>query len=166
MSRAPERGHVWEVYRSGRACRIAELVDTFQQLCERQVALKSDQANLRSDDAKLTYGAAQKLRRNTGWSQQIPFQKTLEDLLYDPERMSSGQRAILQLGYGPVRAQDRSIGLLQRVSTEAADSHFISLALILGWETIKCQTKAWKDSVCGVIVSLLTMGTKTQASAT
>src|SRR2546422_5831369 len=41
---------------------------------------------------------------------------------------------------------------------EAMDSHFISAALSLGWETSRCQIRAWNDSVCGVMVSGLITG--------
>ncbi len=33
---------------------------------------------------------------------------------------------------------------------EATDSHFISAALSLGWETSRCQIRAWNDSMCAV----------------
>src|SRR6267143_2678045 len=49
---------------------------------------------------------------------------------------------------------------------EAMDSHFISAALSLGWETSRCQIRAWNDSVCGVMVSGLITGIRTQASDT
>src|SRR3989442_7033726 len=45
---------------------------------------------------------------------------------------------------GPVQATDCS-------AAEATDSVFISAALSLGWETSRCQIRAWNDSVCGVI---------------
>ena len=46
----------------------------------------------------------------------------------------------------PVEATDCSV-------LGAADSHFMSAALSLGWETSRCQIRAWNDSVCGVTVS-------------
>lgn len=51
-------------------------------------------------------------------------------------------------------------------ATATADSHFISCTLSFGWDTSKCHSRAWKDSVCGVTVSGLTTGMRTQASAT
>ena len=58
-----------------------------------------------------------------------------------------------------VQATDGSVA-------EATDSHFISAALSLGWETSRCQIRAWNDSVCGVMVSGLITGIRTQTSDT
>lgn len=46
-----------------------------------------------------------------------------------------------------------------------ADSHFVCRVFSRGCETIRCQTTAWNDSVCGVTVSALTVGTTTHAAA-
>ena len=46
------------------------------------------------------------------------------------------------------------------------DSHFVGAALRRGCDTSRCQTTAWNASVCGVMVSGLTVGTITHASAT
>src|SRR5439155_11767065 len=80
-------------------------------------------------------------------------------------------------------AHGRFIGLCRRVedvrvdhsvtvekdrsmSRQIADSHFISFCFSLGCDTIKCQTTAWNASVCGVTVSVETVGTITHAVAT
>src|SRR5262249_55419789 len=46
------------------------------------------------------------------------------------------------------------------------DSHFVGYTLSAGCETSRCQTTAWNASLCGVIVSGLTVGMITHASAT
>ena len=48
----------------------------------------------------------------------------------------------------------------------ATDSHFIGAAWSDGCETRRCQIIGWNDSVWGVTVAGLTVGTTTQASAT
>lgn len=53
-----------------------------------------------------------------------------------------------------------------RRAAHCADSHFISLARIRGWETMRCQTTAWNSSVWGVTVSGERVGMIRQASAT
>ena len=60
-----------------------------------------------------------------------------------------------------VTVQKNRPGLHQRV-----DSHFIWFCFKSGCVTIKCHTTAWNASVCGVMVSPLTAGISTQASAT
>jgi hypothetical protein len=45
-------------------------------------------------------------------------------------------------------------------------SHFVSAVLSAGWDTIRCQTTAWKASACGVVLAALTVGMTTHASAT
>ena len=48
----------------------------------------------------------------------------------------------------------------------ATVSHFVWFTLRSGWETKRCQTTAWKASLCGVMLFGFTVGMITQASAT
>src|SRR5207302_10749801 len=54
-----------------------------------------------------------------------------------------------------------------RVAANAAvDSHLVCAAFTAGCDTSRCQTTAWNASACAVMVSGLTVGTITHASAT
>ena len=46
------------------------------------------------------------------------------------------------------------------------DSHLVCWTFSLGCDTRRCQTTPWNASECGVMVSVFTTGTTTQASAT
>lgn len=72
-----------EVYNicSGHAVRIQELLDRLIEIADVAVEVKQDPSRMRPSDVMVLRGSAEKFKKATGWSPEIPFEKTLRDLL-------------------------------------------------------------------------------------
>ncbi len=66
---------------TGRSVSIRELVDGLVGLCRREARIVTDAALLRSGEQPDLYGSPERLRRDTGWTPQIPLETTLSDTL-------------------------------------------------------------------------------------
>lgn len=78
-----EEGRSNEVYNvcSGSARRLADVISKFEALSGIAIQIDSDPGRLRPNEVAQILGDATKIRRETGWSPQTPFEKTLRDLL-------------------------------------------------------------------------------------
>lgn len=80
---ALEKGEPGEVYNiaSGKTYTIQELLDFLLGLSTLNVEIRQDPSRMRPSDVELLLGDASKFKAVTGWKPEIPFEKTLEDLL-------------------------------------------------------------------------------------
>ena len=80
---AVEKGEPGEVYNlaSGTTISIRELLDRLLGLSTSEVRIEVDPDRLRPSDVEILLGDSAKFRSQTGWEPQIPFDKTLQDLL-------------------------------------------------------------------------------------
>lgn len=72
-----------EVYNicSGKGITMKELLDLFLSLAKVKPEIKEDPARIRPSDVKVLLGSCEKFKKATGWKPEIPFEKTVEDLL-------------------------------------------------------------------------------------
>lgn len=72
-----------EVYNigSGVVREVREMVDMLLSMTDSQIEVKMDPSRLRPSDARVLIADATKFKKATGWEPQIPFEKTLRDLL-------------------------------------------------------------------------------------
>lgn len=88
---ALEKGIAGEAYNvaTGKAYKISEMLDILLSFSSAKVEIRQDPLRMRPSDVELLLGDASKLRIQTGWEPEIPFEKTLADLLeYWRERTS------------------------------------------------------------------------------
>lgn len=80
---AVEKGEPGEVYNicSGKAVKIKNVLDTLLFFSKVKVEVKQDPARMRPSDVPILLGDNSKFVKQTGWKPQIPFEKTMEDLL-------------------------------------------------------------------------------------
>jgi GDP-4-dehydro-6-deoxy-D-mannose reductase len=80
---ALEKGTAGEVYNiaSGKGRKIRELLDTLITLSGVDIKIEQDLQRLRPSDVELLIGSPEKFQAATGWKPEIPFDKTLQDLL-------------------------------------------------------------------------------------
>jgi GDP-4-dehydro-6-deoxy-D-mannose reductase len=79
-----ESGEPGEVYNlsSGRSWSIQQVLDfLLEQSKVKPIAVEVDPARLRPSDVMVLEGDPSKIRRATGWRVEIPFERTLRDLL-------------------------------------------------------------------------------------
>jgi GDP-4-dehydro-6-deoxy-D-mannose reductase len=79
-----ERGEAGEVYNlcSGRAWAIQEILDFYLHASRvHPIEVRQDPARLRPSDVPVLLGDASKIASATGWQPEVPFEKTLTDLL-------------------------------------------------------------------------------------
>jgi GDP-4-dehydro-6-deoxy-D-mannose reductase len=78
-----ERGTPGEAYNvcSGRDVAIQEIADRYAALATVDIAFELDPERVRPVDVPVVRGDNTKLRAATGWSQEIPFEQTLADVL-------------------------------------------------------------------------------------
>lgn len=79
-----ERGEPGEVYNlcSGRGWTIQEVLDLLlSEATVRPIKVREDVARLRPSDVPVLIGDASKIRAALGWAPEIPFERTLRDLL-------------------------------------------------------------------------------------
>ncbi len=72
-----------EVYNicTGKAYRISEVLDILISLSKVKIEIKNDPAKMRPSDVPYLGGDSAKFRDATGWKPEIPFEKTMKDLL-------------------------------------------------------------------------------------
>jgi len=80
---ALEKAAPGEVYNicSENAYSIQELLDSLLSLSKVNIEIRQDPARMRPSDVPIIVGACTKFKILTGWKPQIPFEKTLEDIL-------------------------------------------------------------------------------------
>ena len=66
---------------SGRAVKIRTLVETFLSRARVPIRIEQDPARFRPNDTPLVLGDHSRLTTDTGWTPQIPLEKTVDDLL-------------------------------------------------------------------------------------
>jgi GDP-4-dehydro-6-deoxy-D-mannose reductase len=80
---ALERGLPGEVYNvgSGSSRTAGEMLNILLELANRKVEIRVDPSRLRPSDVKILWADYSKFANQTGWHPEIPFEKTLSDLL-------------------------------------------------------------------------------------
>jgi GDP-4-dehydro-6-deoxy-D-mannose reductase len=78
-----EKGRFDEVYNvcSGSAVRLADIVRKFEAISGIAVEINTDSDRLRSNEVSQIFGDPTKIKTDTGWSPQIPLEKTILNLL-------------------------------------------------------------------------------------
>ena len=78
-----ERCEPGEVYNicSGKAYSIQEVLNLLLKISGREVRIETDPARLRPSDVPVLVGDSGKFKAATGWSPQIPYEKTLADMV-------------------------------------------------------------------------------------
>jgi GDP-4-dehydro-6-deoxy-D-mannose reductase len=91
-----ERGEPGEVYNlcSGRAWTIRQVLDLLlEQARVKSIRVETDPSRLRPSDVPVLEGDPSKIEKATGWKVEIPFERTLKDLLaYWRQRTWSSSR--------------------------------------------------------------------------
>jgi GDP-4-dehydro-6-deoxy-D-mannose reductase len=82
-SLALDKGVPGEVYNiaSGKGLKIQELLDKLVALSNVDLKIEQDTQRLRPADVELLIGSPEKFQKATGWKPEIPFEKTLKDML-------------------------------------------------------------------------------------
>lgn len=80
---ALEKGSPGEVYNicSKRGYSIKEILDILRGYSKKEFTLKKDPSRLRPSDVPILVGDNTKFVKKTGWHPEIPFEKTLKDIL-------------------------------------------------------------------------------------
>jgi GDP-4-dehydro-6-deoxy-D-mannose reductase len=80
---ALEKGKAGEVYNisSDMGITIKKVLEILITLTDAKITVKQDPSRLRPSDVEILIGDSSKFRRHTGWKPQIPFSKTMKDLL-------------------------------------------------------------------------------------
>ncbi len=73
-------GHIYNVS-SGKAYRIADLLDTIIGLTNAKIRVEVDSTRYRNHDAKRLWGNPAKIAKDTGWAPTIPIEQTLTDMV-------------------------------------------------------------------------------------
>ena len=80
---AVEKGEPGEVYNicSGKTIKIKDMLHMLIGFSKVKVQVKQDPTRMRPSDVPVLHGDASKFTKRTGWKIEIPFEKTMEDLL-------------------------------------------------------------------------------------
>lgn len=80
---AVQKGKPGEVYNicSGKAVKVGDMLETLLKMSKIKVKIKKDPARMRPSDVPILLGDSTKFRQATGWQPEIPFEKTMTDLL-------------------------------------------------------------------------------------
>jgi GDP-4-dehydro-6-deoxy-D-mannose reductase len=93
LLRSGAAGEVYNVC-SGAPRSIQSVLDTLTQLAGLRITQTTDPAKFRPVDTPVSYGDSTRLRAATGWTQSIPFEQTLLDMLNEArERCRNTQSA-------------------------------------------------------------------------
>ncbi len=78
-----ERCDPGEVYNiaSGKGIKIRDMLDMLVALSNADLKIEQDPTRLRPSDVELLIGSSEKFQKKTGWKPEIPFDKTMKDLL-------------------------------------------------------------------------------------
>ena len=81
---AIRKGEIGEVYNicSERTIQIRELFNNLLGLSSKKIEIVRDPQRMRPYDVSVPQGNSSKFKNATGWRLKIPFEKTMEDLLY------------------------------------------------------------------------------------
>ena len=89
---ALEKGEPGEVYNiaSGQCWSIQRILDMLVEMSSVSITVQEDPERLRPSDVPILLGDHSKFTKQTGWTPEIPFEKTLEDTLnYWRDQLSS-----------------------------------------------------------------------------
>ncbi|MFC1938072.1 GDP-mannose 4,6-dehydratase [Chloroflexota bacterium] len=75
-----QSGEVYNIC-SGRAWTIKEVLNLLLSMTDKKIEIRHDPSRIRPSDIPVLVGDCSKFRECTGWAPEIPFKKTLEDLL-------------------------------------------------------------------------------------
>jgi GDP-4-dehydro-6-deoxy-D-mannose reductase len=75
-----KKGEVYNICR-GEPVSLRRILETYISLCSKTVTVEQDQRRLRKVDIPFLAGDNSRLKKETGWSPQIPLERTLQDLL-------------------------------------------------------------------------------------
>ncbi len=80
---ALEKGTPGEVYNiaAGKGIKIRDLLNKLLEFTKLNIKIVPDPARMRPSDVELLVGSNEKFRHATGWQPEIPFEKTIQDLL-------------------------------------------------------------------------------------
>lgn len=80
---AVEKGDMGDVYNicSGNSIRIQQVLDLLLSMTDKKIEIKQVPSRMRPSDVEILQGDSSKFREKTGWKPEIPFEKTMEDLL-------------------------------------------------------------------------------------
>ena len=86
-------GIAGEVYNvaSGRPCAIQSIVDELRARSSIEIRIEVDPERYRPADIPTIYGSADKLRRDTGWTAEIPMSQTIDDVLAEWRARAHGE---------------------------------------------------------------------------
>ncbi len=87
-----QKGRPGEVYNiaTGNGIHIHELLDMLLEMSTVDVEVRQDPERMRPSDVEILIGDSSKFRADTGWEPEIPFEKTLADVLqYWRDRLPS-----------------------------------------------------------------------------
>ena len=78
-----EKGDAGDIYNicSGKTRQIKEVLDMLLGMTKAKIEIKQDPSKMRPSDVTVLQGDNGKFRKKTGWTPEIPFEKTLSDLL-------------------------------------------------------------------------------------
>ena len=75
-----EYGEVYNIC-SEKARTIQSVLNLLLRMTDKKVEIKQDPARMRPSDVEVLQGDCSKFKEKTGWKPEIPFEKTMEDLL-------------------------------------------------------------------------------------
>lgn len=83
MDIALDKATIGEVYNlSGeKVYQIKEIVDILRKLVDFEFSVEVDKKLIRPSDEPIIYGDSEKFKKESGWKQEIPLEKTLKDML-------------------------------------------------------------------------------------
>lgn len=78
-----QKGEWGEVYNlcSEKTIKVNEMLEILLSMSRVKVKIKEDPSRMRPSDVPILLGDCSKFRQKTGWKPEIPFEKTMEDLL-------------------------------------------------------------------------------------
>lgn len=75
-----EYGEVYNIC-SEKAVTIQSVLDLLLDMANKNIEVKQDPSRMRPSDVEILHGDCSKFRERTGWAPEIPFEKTMRDLL-------------------------------------------------------------------------------------
>ena len=80
---ALEKGKIGERYNicSGKSITIKEMLDILLSFSDKKIKIEQDSKRMRPSDVLILEGDCSKFTKETGWKPEIPFEKTMKDLL-------------------------------------------------------------------------------------
>lgn len=75
-----EPGEVYNIC-SEKTIRVGDMLDMLLSMSKVKIKVEQDKERMRPSDVEILLGDCSKFRKVTGWRAQIPFEKTMEDLL-------------------------------------------------------------------------------------